>query len=42
MASQSTEEQLKYVLTVLKHTELPQPNYHGVAEETGAANANNA
>ncbi|KAK5101506.1 hypothetical protein LTR24_000562 [Lithohypha guttulata] len=42
MASSSDIEKLRYVLTVLKNTELPQPNYHAVASDMGSTNANTA
>lgn len=42
MANLSEQDKLVYVLKVLKHTELPQPNYHAVAADTGQANPNNA
>ncbi|KAK5076810.1 hypothetical protein LTR64_005710 [Lithohypha guttulata] len=42
MANLSEQDKLVYVLRVLKHTELPQPNYHAVAADTGQANPNNA
>ena len=38
----SMEEQLAYVMIVLKHCELPQPKYKAIAEEAGINNSNNA
>lgn len=38
----TAEDKLHYILTVLKYTDLAQPDYRGVAKETGHTNANNA
>ena len=42
MATFTDTDKLLYVLNVIKNTEMPQPNYHGVATDMGANNANNA
>ncbi|KAJ9494459.1 hypothetical protein LTR99_010777 [Exophiala xenobiotica] len=42
MASGTPEEKLTYIMTVLKNTELPKPDYHAVAQEAGARDPNSA
>lgn len=42
MASGSDQDKLIYVLKVLSHTDLPQPDYKTIAAETAQANGNGA
>lgn len=42
MASGTDNDKLVYVMNVLAHTELPQPDYKALAAKVGQSNANNA
>ncbi|OCT48729.1 hypothetical protein CLCR_05237 [Cladophialophora carrionii] len=42
MANSSTDDKIAYILTVLKHTTLPKPDYTAVAVESGINTAQNA
>jgi len=42
MAGASPEEKLSYIMTVLKNTEMPKPDYHAVAREAGVRDPNTA
>jgi hypothetical protein len=40
--SNTAEDALKYVMLILKNTDMSKPNYGEVAKEGGINNANNA
>lgn len=42
MAKAPVDAKLEYIMSVLKHTELPRPDYKAIAAEMGQSSANNA
>ena len=42
MATQTTDDKISYILTVLKHVVLPKPDYNAIAVEAGINTGQNA